>query len=122
MGIRAIKGEGGMAMVQQPDTAKYDGMPRSAVETGLLDFIIPVEKMPETLIRYAQHPFLALQGKIERPDTPIKSQIQKVFALIRGATGHDFWRWTPKAGQPFTRFVLRDDQDTFYENRQRLFQ
>ena len=44
MGIRAIKGEGGMVMAQQPDTAKYDGMPRSAVETGLIDFILPLKR------------------------------------------------------------------------------
>ena len=58
LGIKAIKGEGGMVMVQHPDTAKYDGMPKSAIETGLVDFILPVEKMPETLIHYVQHPFL----------------------------------------------------------------
>ncbi len=51
MGIRAVKGEGGMVMVQDPDTAKYDGMPRSAIETDLVDFVLPVEKMPDMLIR-----------------------------------------------------------------------
>ena len=90
MGVRAIKGEGGMAMVQQPDTAKYDGMPRSAVATGLIDFIIPVEKMPEALIGYVRHPFLALSGRAKVADTPIKNQMQKIFALIRNVTGNDF--------------------------------
>ena len=42
-----------MVMVQEPDTAKYDGMPKSAIETGLVDFIVPVEKMPK---RYAIMP------------------------------------------------------------------
>ncbi len=90
LGIKAIKGEGGMAMVQQPDTAKYDGMPKSAVDTGLIDFILPVEKMPDTLIRYVQHPYLELQSQIKLTDTPIKNQMQKIFALIRTSTGHDF--------------------------------
>jgi two-component system, chemotaxis family, CheB/CheR fusion protein len=90
LGIKAIKGEGGMVMVQQPDTAKYDGMPRSAIETGLVDFILPVEKMPETLIHYAKHPFLESLDKIKLEEPPIKNQIQKIFALIRSATGHDF--------------------------------
>ncbi len=49
VGIKSIKDEGGMVMVQQPDTAKYNGMPKSAIETGLVDFILPVEKMPEYL-------------------------------------------------------------------------
>ncbi|MBA3013171.1 MAG: PAS domain-containing protein [Proteobacteria bacterium] len=90
LGIKAIKGEGGMAMVQQPDTAKYNGMPKSAVETGLIDFILPVEKMPETLIRYVQHPYLELQSQITLTDTSVKNQMQKIFSLIRSSTGHDF--------------------------------
>ena len=90
LGIKAIKGECGMVMVQQPDTAKYNGMPKSAVETGLVDFILPVEKMPEALIRYMQHPFLESPGKFKLTDTPIKNQMQKIFVLIRSATGHDF--------------------------------
>ena len=95
MGIKAIKGEGGMVMVQQPETAKYDGMPKSAIETGLVDFILPVEKMPETLIHYVQHPFLEPLDKIKLTAPQIKNQIQKIFALIRSATGHDFSHYKP---------------------------
>ena len=47
-----------MVMVQEPDTAKYGGMPKSAIETGLVDFILPVEKMPEYLVRYVKHPVI----------------------------------------------------------------
>lgn len=90
LGIKAIKGEGGMVMVQQPETAKYDGMPRNAIETGLVDFILPVEKMPETLINYVQHPLLESLDKIKLTALPIKNQVQKIFALIRSKTGHDF--------------------------------
>jgi two-component system CheB/CheR fusion protein len=90
LGLKAIKGEGGMVMVQQPDTAKYNGMPKSAIETGLVDFVLPVEKMPETLIHYVQHPFLESLDKIKLTEPPIKNQIQKIFALIRSKTGHDF--------------------------------
>ena len=95
LGIKAIKGEGGMVMVQQPETAKYDGMPKSAIETGLVDFILPVEKMPETLIQYVQHPFLEALDKIKLSAPPIKNQIQKIFALIRSRTGHDFSHYKP---------------------------
>lgn len=90
LGIKAIKGEGGMVMAQDPDTAKYDGMPRSAIGTGLVDFILPVERMPKTLIGYVKHPFLKSPGKINVADTIIQHQLRKVFALIRSATGHDF--------------------------------
>ena len=90
LGIKAIKGEGGMVMVQDPDTAKYDGMPRSAIGTGLVDFILPVEKMPKTLIGYVKHPFIKSTGKIGSPRPAFNTSSRKIFALIRSTTGHDF--------------------------------
>jgi two-component system CheB/CheR fusion protein len=90
LGIKAIKGEGGMVIAQDPETAKYDGMPRSAIGTGLVDFILPVERMPRTLFNYVKHPFLKSPGKINVAETTIKNQLQKAFTLIRSATGHDF--------------------------------
>lgn len=90
LGIKAVKGEGGMVMVQDPDTAKYDGMPKSAIETGLVDFILPVEQLPENLMRYIKHPIINKPGKIASAETSGRHQLQKIFALIRSATGHDF--------------------------------
>ncbi len=92
LGIKAIKGEGGMVMVQEPATAKYDGMPRSAVATGIVDFIVPVEKMPQTLLGYIRHPFLSSPGKINLSETN-QQQLSKMYALIRTATGHDFSKY-----------------------------
>ena len=46
LGLKAIKAEGGLVMVQSPDTAEHDGMPRSAIATGLVDYVLPVEQMP----------------------------------------------------------------------------
>ena len=53
-GLKAIKSEGGMVIVQEPKSAKYDGMPRSAINTGLVDYILPVEKIPQQLIQYVK--------------------------------------------------------------------
>jgi len=89
LGLRAIKGEGGMAMVQDPDSAKYDGMPRSAIATGIVDFILPVEKLPTALIKFVKAPYISAPVKIETPDSQFTNYVQKVFALIRTATGHD---------------------------------
>jgi two-component system, chemotaxis family, CheB/CheR fusion protein len=50
LGIRAIHGAGGMVIVQAPDSAKHSGMPGSAVQTGLVDYILPPEKMPSQLV------------------------------------------------------------------------
>ena len=55
LGARAIKGEGGMVMAQEPKTAAYDGMPRSVIATGLTDFVLSPGEMPARLIAYAAH-------------------------------------------------------------------
>jgi two-component system CheB/CheR fusion protein len=99
LGIKAIKGEGGMAMAQDPATAKYDGMPKSAVATGLVDFIVPVERMPQTLLGYIRHPFLNSPGKIKLSEAGAQQQINKIYALIRSATGHDFSKYKPNTIQ-----------------------
>ena len=55
LGLKAVKAVGGMAMVQDPATAEYARMPESAIATGLADYVLPVEKMPEALVKYIQH-------------------------------------------------------------------
>ncbi|MGB5159418.1 chemotaxis protein CheB [Desulfobacterium sp. N47] len=47
-GVRAIKGEGGMVMAQDPESTEYDGMPRSAIATGLVDYVLKPADMPPT--------------------------------------------------------------------------
>jgi two-component system, chemotaxis family, CheB/CheR fusion protein len=89
-GLKAIKGEGGMAMVQDPESAKYAGMPNSAIATGLVDFILPVEKLPEELIKYVQHPYIESPERIETAKLNFRSYVQNILALIRTSTGHDF--------------------------------
>ena len=89
LGLKAVKGEGGIAMVQDPDSAKYDGMPRSAIATGVVDFIVPVEKIPGELIKYLRAPYIRVPRKARVTDDRFANYVQKVFALIRSATGHD---------------------------------
>ncbi len=95
MGLRAIKGEGGMAMVQTPDSCEYDGMPKSAVATGLVDFELPAKSMAAEQMRYAVHAF----GKPHEPDSvaapKTESAFKKVFVLLRALTGHDFSNYKP---------------------------
>ena len=89
LGLKAVKGEGGIAMVQDPDSAKYDGMPRSAIATGIVDFILPVEKIPGELVKYVRAPYMAVPKKPKGSDDQFANHVQKVFALIRSSTGHD---------------------------------
>ncbi len=86
LGVRAIKAEGGMMMVQSPESSEYDGMPRSAVATGLVDYILTSEEMPTQLIAYGAQAF----GK--KPYTIPKAEdaMKKIFNILRTQTGHDF--------------------------------
>jgi len=89
LGLKAIKAECGMAMVQEPNSAKYDGMPRSAIDTGLVDYILPPEKMPQQLILYATH----AGGPPKVPavvSDALPASLQKIFVMLRSQTGHDF--------------------------------
>ncbi|MFH0976187.1 MAG: chemotaxis protein CheB [Spirochaetota bacterium] len=92
-GIKAVKGAGGMAMVQDPETAKYDGMPKSAIGTGIVDFILPVEQMPEALKRYVKHPLIEKHEPGIIPQSQFETHVQKILNLVRKATGHDFFQY-----------------------------
>lgn len=90
LGLKAVKGEGGMTMVQEERQARYDGMPRSAIETGLVDFILPIEKMPEELMKYVKHPYIKGTPKPVTAEEKFKNAVNKIFVLIRDNTGNDF--------------------------------
>ena len=90
LGVRAIKGEGGMVMVQNPDSCEFDGMPRSAMGTGMVDYELPPAEMAAQLMAYVGHAF----GRPPRPaiaSEPLnESTLKKIFILLRTQTGHDF--------------------------------
>jgi two-component system CheB/CheR fusion protein len=90
LGMRAIHGAGGMCMVQDPETARYDGMPRSAIITGLADYVVPAEKMPEQLQAYVRQYYPKKPGKILYLGDTSLTAIQKILAILRTRTGHDF--------------------------------
>ncbi len=87
LGVRAIRAHGGITVAQSPEEALYDGMPASAIATGLIDLVLPAARIPAEL--------LALRGqssdldeKVVRPD--VEEALAQVFAVLRGETGHDF--------------------------------
>jgi two-component system CheB/CheR fusion protein len=90
LGLREIKTAGGVAIAQEETQAKYDSMPRNAIDTGIVDFVLPVEKMGEQLAWYLRHPFLAKPKPPDVEEKSLEGQFQKIFILIRGETGHDF--------------------------------
>jgi two-component system CheB/CheR fusion protein len=89
LGLRAIKEKAGVVFVQDPASAKFDGMPRSAIEAGLADVIAPVEALPGKISAYLKH--VPLNTKPGRPDQyTAQSALEKVVILLRAQTGHDF--------------------------------
>lgn len=90
LGLKEIKAAGGLAIAQEESQAKYDSMPRNAIDTGMVDFVLPVEKMGVQLAQYLSHPFLARSVPPDAEEKDMEGQFQKIFILIRGETGHDF--------------------------------
>ncbi len=89
-GLRSIKGEGGMAMAQNPKSTEYDGMPRSAIATGLVDYVLPPAEMPAQLIAYVSHAFGRSSYSPAPPAPRAEDALKKIFVLLRAQTGHDF--------------------------------
>ena len=94
-GARAVKGEGGMVMVQNPDSAEYDGMPRSVINTGVVDYILPAAEMPAQLISNVTHAFGMPHQSATHHDPTAESALKKIFVLLRNQTGHDFSQYKP---------------------------
>ena len=65
LGIREIRGAGGMIMAQDPETAQFDSMSRSAIATGLVDYVLPVAEIPGALIKYVQQSYVRAGNKTE---------------------------------------------------------
>jgi len=88
LGLKEIKGELGMVMVQDEVTAQHAGMPHSAIGTQLVDYVLPAAHMPQQLMEYmrASIPQAKRGGSSEEPP----ETLQQIFVLVRARTGHDF--------------------------------
>jgi two-component system, chemotaxis family, CheB/CheR fusion protein len=88
LGLKAIKEKNGTVLVQDPASAKFDGMPRSAIDAVIADIVAPAELLPSKLVAYLKY------APAVRPDSQIgtqnKSALDKIIILLREQTGHDF--------------------------------
>ncbi len=89
LGAKAVKAELGMVMVQEPDTAGYDGMPRSAIAAGVADYVLPAENMPKYLVEYVEKSYgkRAIRRRAVERDS---ASLTTILSLIRARTKHDF--------------------------------
>lgn len=88
LGLKAVKAAGGMAMVQEPSSAEYDPMPRSAIDTGLADYVLPPEAMPGVLMRYVRHLLAAAAGAPE--PAAVEDILARVLDLLQARSKFDF--------------------------------
>ncbi len=89
-GIKSIKDNFGMVMVQSVASAKYDGMPHSAIETGLADYVLKPEAMPEQLHRYFKFSLNKKKTGLSANEGTAPDALQKIFIILRSRTNHDF--------------------------------
>lgn len=93
-GSRAIKEAGGMIMVQTEESAKFDGMPRATIGTGLADFILAPEEMPEQLLSFTKHPSTT-SNKLSGTLLSDEDGLTRIFSLIREKHKVDFTCYKP---------------------------
>src|ERR1043165_3225434 len=89
LGLRAIKEKAGVVLVQDPATAKFDGMPRSAIDAGLADIVAPVDELPGRITAYFRRTPLAPSAELAMEGNT-QSALDKAIILLRTHTGHDF--------------------------------
>jgi two-component system CheB/CheR fusion protein len=101
LGLQAIKGEGGITFAQDEKSAKYFGMPGSAMAAGCVDIALPPDGIAHELGRIARHPYVGLvsrpkqpkvgeQGSVEKTFQTKDDELNTLFSLLRGRTGVDF--------------------------------
>jgi two-component system CheB/CheR fusion protein len=87
VGIKAVKEAGGIILVQDPDEAEYSSMPRSAVATGLADFVLPVREIAARLPELIRDRGRVAQEDLSESDA---EAMQRILSHLRVRTGHDF--------------------------------
>ncbi len=89
LGLRAIKEKAGAVFVQTPGSAKFDSMPRMAIDAGLADIVAPADELPGRILDYLKH--VPLHAWTDHdPDEKDRSALDKIVILLRGHSGQDF--------------------------------
>lgn len=100
-GLKEIKAAGGLAMVQEPGTAQFQSMPRSAIEAAAADVVLTIDKMGQALIDYVEHapeavaPQSAPATAAADDDASLPARLPQVLALVRERSGRDFGWYRP---------------------------
>lgn len=88
-GINSIKHHGGLAIAQSPETAQFSSMPENAEKTGVLDFVLPLEEMPEMLIHYSKH-ILETEKNLKYTNIDSSDMLNSILSIIQKQIGYNF--------------------------------
>jgi two-component system CheB/CheR fusion protein len=90
LGLREIKGVNGIAIVQDPESAEYNDMPRNAIESLKIDYILPPEKIPEKVAEYVNSYYTQLEEKAKFNKHEVNRGLDILYQLVYERTGHQF--------------------------------
>ncbi len=90
LGVREIKAAGGMVMVQTPETTTFDGMPQSAIGTGMVDYVTRIENMPEVLQGYVRHWYVNGAARPAPVAEKAPDDLHAIIAILRAHVKYDF--------------------------------
>jgi two-component system CheB/CheR fusion protein len=98
VGVRRIRERGGIVIVQDPAEAEFDGMPRSALESGAVDIVLPVAEIPQRILEIdGTRPRVRAPGEPERAGEGNREEeselVSRILTQVRLRTGHDFSRY-----------------------------
>jgi two-component system CheB/CheR fusion protein len=79
-----------LTIAQDPETASYDGMPRSAIATGGVDHVLAVERMPEAILKYVRHDYVEVPAKPVPRAQPVAEELTAILPLLKARTHFDF--------------------------------
>jgi two-component system CheB/CheR fusion protein len=104
LGVAAIKGESGITFAQEPSSAKYDGMPASAIASGCIDFILTPAGIAKEIARIRHHPYIADRLNPEAQPVGDDNDLEQIFRLLRRTTTVDFTGYkSPTIGRRIQR-------------------
>lgn len=111
-GIEAIQNHGGIVLVQEPESAKFNGMPNSAIAAGYADYILSPERMPEAIINFAKEK----DGQKFWKDKIDEDHLPEIFRLLEKNCSYDFHNYkTPTITRRILRRMNQLDKKSFGE-------
>ncbi|TMH57660.1 MAG: chemotaxis protein CheB, partial [Betaproteobacteria bacterium] len=91
LGLEDIKAAGGITLAQDEESAKFAGMPQSAIRSGCIDVVSTPEGIAEEIVRIGRHPYVATPSAVEQaPPVDDEEGFRKILMLLRSSFGVDF--------------------------------